>query len=244
MKRLTAELAKSSGRLRRASEELKRLDTLLASLPHQILLAQEQERRRIAAELHDGVNQLLGSIKFRLMHAEAKLAADPNLDLVRQAREIVERAVGEVRRISHNLRPGELDDFGLIPAVETFLSEFEKRTGIHIDFKRGPFPKRLPAPAELALYRILQEALTNVEQHASAREVRISLQCDGNFATLNLQDDGKGFAPNKISGPDQRGRGLGLIHMRERAKATGGIFVLKSQPGNGVEITVHVKIQS
>ena len=243
LKRLAAELEKAHRRLARESAERKRLDQQLRSLPHQILLAQDRERRRIAAELHDGVNQLLGSIKFRLMHAEGKLDGDPNAAFVKQARELIERAVTEVRRISHNLRPGELDDFGLIPAIEGFLNEFETRTKIQVEFKRGALPKRLPERVELAVYRILQEALTNVEQHARAKHVTISLWLDGNFAMLNVRDDGRGFTPAKGHGPDVRGHGLGVISMRERAQANGGVFVLKSEPGTGVEITVHVKLQ-
>ncbi len=240
---LAEELEKAKGRLRRAAAERKRLDEQLRSLPHQILLAQDNERRRIAAELHDGVNQILGSIKFRLMHVEGKLAGDPNGELVRQARELIERAVSEVRRISHNLRPGELDDFGMIAAIEGLIHEFEARTKIDVEFKRGALPKRLPEVAELAIYRILQEALANVEKHSGARGVQISLWRDGKYAMLNVRDDGRGFVPAKNPMPDTRGRGLGLIHMRERANANGGNFILKSEPGNGVEITVHVKLE-
>lgn len=229
-----------ASRLAAETAERRRLEEILRSLPHQILLAQDTERRRIAAELHDGVNQILGSIKFRLMHLESKLAGD-NLAAVAEARNLLAKAVMEVRRISHNLRPTELDDFGLIAAVEGLLQEFRDRTNLAVSFNRGPLPKRFSCDVELALYRILQEALANVEQHAEAREVSISLTADGAFATLNIRDDGRGFENPDKTAPDKRGRGLGIINMRERTQAHGGVFSIKSRRGKGVEITVHLK---
>jgi len=237
------ELEKLSRRLAAETAERRRLEEALRSLPHQILTAQDVERRRIAAELHDGVNQILASIKFRLMHAEAKLGDQPIADNVTEARKLVERAVAEVRRISHHLRPSELDDFGLIAAVEALVQEFEKRTKIKVEFKRGPLPKRFLNEVELAIYRILQEALANVEQHSSARNVAISLGADVGYVTLNIRDDGRGFDPEKAR-PTARGRGLGIINMRERTQAHGGVFSVNSRAGRGAEISVHVKIQS
>ena len=235
------ELQKLTRRLAAESAERRRLEEILRSLPHQILLAQDTERRRIAAELHDGVNQILGSIKFRLMHVEGKLGAEPLGQSVTQARELIERAVTEVRRISHNLRPSELDDFGLIAAIEALVRDFQARSKIKVNFKRGPLPKRFPSQVELAIYRILQEALANIEQHSGARTVAISLLADNTFMTLNIRDDGRGFDPDKAK-PDARGRGLGIINMRERAHAHGGVFSIKSKVGAGSEITVHVKL--
>lgn len=227
-------------RLAAETAERRRLEELLRSLPHQILLAQDTERRRIAAELHDGVNQILGSIKFRLLHLESKMEGD-SLAAVAEARGLLAKAVMEVRRISHNLRPTELDDFGLISAVEGLLQDFRDRTSLAVTFNRGQLPRRFSSDVELALYRILQEALANVEQHAEAREVFISLSADGNFAMLNVRDDGKGFENPEKTAPDKRGRGLGIINMRERTQAHGGVFSIKSRHGQGTEITVHLK---
>jgi two-component system NarL family sensor kinase len=240
-KRSDEEWEKLSRRLAAATAERRRLEKELRSLPNEILIAQETERRRIAAELHDGVNQLLASIKFRLAHLDGKVNGEA-AELVKQGCEILERAVNEVRRISKNLRPSELDDFGLIPAVEELLQEFRKRSKVLIEFKRGQLTRRLPPQVELTIYRILQEALANIEQHAQARHALISLNVDARFVTLNVVDDGIGFTENDAAAAGKRDRGLGIINMRERAESLDGIFEIKSTVGKGTEIVVHVKL--
>ncbi len=231
-------------RLALESAERRRLEEILRSLPHQILTAQETERRRIAAELHDSVIQLLGSIKFRLLHLEAKTSDATVSRTVAQSRELIEQAATEVRRISHNLRPSELEDLGLMPALRALLADFQARSKIPVDFKPGIHQIRFAPPIELAIYRIFQEALANIAQHSRARRATISLLADPNFVTLNIRDDGCGFASSEKRQPDKRGRGLGIISMRERAHAHGGVFAVKSSPGQGTEISVHLKIPS
>jgi two-component system NarL family sensor kinase len=242
-KRSDQEWEQLSRRLAAETAERRRLEKELKSIPNQILVAQETERRRIAAELHDGVNQLLASIKFRLAHLDGKVAGEA-ADLVQQGSEILERAVNEVRRISKNLRPSELDDFGLVPAVEELVKEFVRRTKIKVEFKPPSFAKRLPSQVELAIYRILQEALANVEQHSGARRVIVLLSADAKFATLNVIDDGKGFSEADAMQADRRGRGLGVMNMRDRAEALNGVFAVKSARGKGAEIVVHVKLEN
>jgi len=241
-KRSEEDWEKLSRRLTAETAERRRLEKALRELPNQILVAQETERRRIAAELHDGVNQLLASIKFRLAHLDGKVKGEA-AELVLQGAELLDRAVNEVRRISKNLRPSELDDFGLLAAVEELLEEFRKRAGVNVEFKRTALSERLHPRVELAIYRILQEALANIEQHAAARRVIVSLNADARFATLNVIDDGKGFAEIANTRSDQKNRGLGIVHMRERAEALGGVFDIKSAVGKGTEIAVHVKLE-
>lgn len=231
---MRAELEKLSARLHGEAAERRRLEHILHTLPNQILIAQDTERKRIAMELHDGVNQILGSIKFRLSHLESKIPE--HTPALREAIALLDRALNEVRHISHNLRPSELDDFGLIPAVEGLINEFQHRTNIRTRYKHGPLPQRLSAALELALYRILQEALSNIEKHAAAHHVEIAILSDANFVTLNIRDDGCGF---KMGGKG----GLGIINMRERAQAQNGIFSLKSSPGAGTEISAHLKME-
>jgi len=180
------------------------------------------------------VIQLLGSIKFRLLHLESLVPQQA--PTVREAAKVLERAVDEVRRISQNLRPSELDDFGLIAAVEGLIAEFQSRTKVRVDFQRR-IARRLPADVELALYRMLQEALANVEKHASASVATVALFADENFATLNVRDDGRGFVES--ANP----HGIGLINMRERARALEGVFSIKSEPGRGTELSVHLKLE-
>jgi signal transduction histidine kinase len=123
-----------------------------------------------------------------------------------------------------------------MPAVEGLISDFESRTNVRVDFQRGAIARRLPPDVELALYRVLQEALVNVEKHAKATLVRVALFADANFATLNVSDDGEGFLEGA------KHRGVGLINMRERARALGGVFSIKSQAGRGTELSVHLNL--
>ena len=217
----------------------------LKSLPNQILVAQETERRRIAAELHDGVNQILSSIKFRLGYLDGKVKGEA-AEFVQQGAELLERAVNELRRISKNLRPSELDDFGLLSAVEELVKEYRKRTGLAVDLKRGLIPKRLSPQVELAIYRILQEALANIEEHANARTVKILLNVDAKFVTLNVIDDGIGFDLQKVGRSEKRDRerGLGIINMRDRTEALGGVFDVRTSTGKGTEIVALVKLEN
>jgi two-component system NarL family sensor kinase len=240
-KRSDEEWEKLSRRLTAETSERRRLEKELKSIPTQILAAQETERRRIAADLHDGVNQLLASIKFRLAHLDGKVNGEAQ-ELVKQGAALLERAVTEVRRISKNLRPSELDDFGLVPAMEALIQEFRKRTKINVEFKRGPLSRRLPPQLELAVYRIFQEALANIERHAKARRARVSLSVDAKFATLNVIDDGVGFTAGDARA-EKNGGGFGIANMRDRAEASGGVFAIKSAPGKGTEIVVHVKLE-
>lgn len=235
LQELIRELGKLQARLQAETSERRRLEALLHSVPNQILQAQDAERRRISRELHDGVNQILGSIRFRLLHL-LSLAPD-QARTVGDLAKLLENAVIEVKRISNNLRPSELDDFGLLAAVEGLIAEFKTRANIRVDFQSGHIPRRLPPDIELALYRILQEALANVEKHAHAANVVVSLFTDAKFATLNVRDDGRGLPLEKNLA------GIGLINMRERAHALGGVFSIKSQPGHGTEISVHLKLE-
>lgn len=238
-KRSEQEWQSLSRRLAAETAERRRLEKALKSLPNDILVAQEAERRRIAAELHDGVNQILASIKFRLSHLRGRVDGEAG-EVVELGTELLERAVNEVRRISKNLRPSELDDFGLIAAMEELAKDFRNRVGVLVEFKRGPLPRRLPPQIELAIYRIFQQALANVEQHAQAKCVAVTLSVDAKFATLNVIDDGVGFVSKKAR--TEKDRGLGIINMRERAEATGGVFDIRSVPGKGTEIVALVKL--
>ena len=244
-KRSEEEWEKLSRRLATEMAERRRLEKELKSLPNQILVAQETERRRIAAELHDGVNQILSSIKFRLGYLDGKVKGEA-AEFVQQGAELLERAVNEVRRISKNLRPSELDDFGLVSAVEELVKEFRNRTGMAVELKRGAIPTRLSPQVELAVYRVLQEARGNIEEHAKARSVRILLNVDPKFVTLNVIDDGIGFDLGKVGKSEQRDRerGLGIINMRDRTEGLGGVFDIRTSPGKGTEIVALVKLEN
>lgn len=222
--------------------EQKRAEEALHRLPQSIIEAQEAERRRVARELHDGVNQAIASIKFRIQTAEQQiLRADPKWqETCGKTKEMLDSVLQQVRRLSRNLRPGELDDFGLVPAARSACQEFETRTGITVKFSHSEFVKRLPPTLELSLYRIIQESLTNVEKHASASEAVINLETDESYVTLEISDNGCGF---EMHGAPERRAGLGLLHMRERASLIGGVFSMVTSPGEGVHLTIHAPIR-
>ena len=221
--------------------EQKRAEEALHRLPQSILEAQETERRRVARELHDGVNQAIASIKFRLQTAEQQiLRSDPRWqETCGKTKDMLDSVLHQVRRLSRNLRPSELDDFGLVAAARSACQEFELRSGIHVSFSHSDFAERLPSALELSLYRIIQEALTNVEKHSGATAVEINLTVEETTVVLQISDNGSGFPTEQNARPDS---GLGLLHMRERASLVGGMFSMASSPGKGVQLTVQAPI--
>ena len=179
--------------------ERKRVEEELRQLPWRIIEAQETERLRVARELHDGVNQVIASVKMRLRKVESHVGT-----LNPAAREILARcdkllvqALEENRRIAHNLRPSDLDELGLAAACRNFCKEIQARTNLTVKCSIAPLGQRLPPAVELNLFRIVQEALTNVEKHAQARTVRLRLSFQGDSVVLRIQDDGRGFAPRR-----------------------------------------------
>ncbi|PWJ18058.1 cache domain-containing protein [Jannaschia seohaensis] len=210
-------------------------DVKLKELTQRVLDTQEEERGRVARELHDGISQLLAGIRFRLelarrLTAKGDAKAEGAVDA---AIEGLQSAIGEVRRISHDLRPGVLDDLGLSPALKTLCEAFEARTGISVEFRTVVFRNRLDIEAKTALYRIAQEALTNIERHAEATRVSVRVYGHRRGATLRVEDDGRGISRAR--------HGLGLRNMAERIEQLDGTLTLTSGPegrGTVVEATV------
>jgi two-component system sensor histidine kinase UhpB len=223
---------------RRAAEATTR------ALPRLIRDAQETERRRVARDLHDSVNQILSAVKFRLQSVEEKLA--PREDAawrgVLKAQAHLEKAMQEVRRISHNLRPSELDDLGLVPAVRSLVDEFADRTAVKVSLVFERLPEKLHVDVELNLYRILQEALGNIERHARAGEVAVRLSKEGAILRACIGDNGRGFDPQRPRADGER-LGMGLVDMRERAEFVGGRCAVTSAPGNGTEIVIEIPLR-
>lgn len=221
----------------------KKAEETLRELPRLIREAQEAERRRVARELHDSVNQILSAVKFRLQTVEERLEKTDESAWREslKAKAHLDRAMQEVRRISRNLRPSELDDLGLVPAARVLCSEFSERTGIALDFSSARVPEQLCKEAELHTYRILQEALGNIEKHAGARRANVELSRHASHLRLAIHDDGAGF-PVGAHKPRPAGHGMGLVDMKERATSVGGSFTIHSTPGRGTEILVEIPI--
>jgi PAS domain S-box-containing protein len=220
----------------------KQTEEELRLLPLRIIEAQEAERLRVARELHDSVNQLIASAKMRLRKVE-----DGVVSLNPAAREILARcgqllvqALEENRRIAHNLRPSDLDEFGLAAASRNFCKELQSRTKLEVKYNIARIDQRLAPALELNLFRIMQEAVNNIEKHARAREVRLRIAFHGGSIVLKIQDDGRGFDSKRGKAGKGKWRGIGLTNMRERAEFLGGTCTVESAPKRGTTITVRV----
>lgn len=219
-------------------------ERLLGDLLHQIVDAQEAERRRIARELHDATAQSLTAIALGLRGMEATLA-ERGMEEPSQLRTInafVGNALVELRRIMADLRPPQLDDLGLLPALHWYVQEFRKRyaeTNVALETS-GDLP-RLAPEVETLVFRIVQEALTNVGKHAAATAVRVALAVDEGMLTICVEDNGRGFDPAQAM--QTAAPGWGLLGMRERTQLLGGGFELHSQPGRGTTVRVWVPLR-
>jgi two-component system, NarL family, sensor histidine kinase UhpB len=208
---------------------LDRLKTERRQGARAVLRAQEEERRRIAQDLHDEVNQALTAIALRL--EALRQSAPPELDAdLRETRRLAAQAMEELLSIARQLRPTALDDLGLLPALRTQVRDFADQTGIQADFRpRGDLP-RLTDDQQLVIYRVAQESLSNVAQHADAENVTVELSFVGR-TVLRISDDGRG-----VSGP--RDGGLGLSGMQERALLVGGQLDIHTGQGQGTTVTL------
>jgi two-component system, NarL family, sensor kinase len=223
--------------------ETRRNEEMLRALTHRVVQVQEAERVRLAVELDDNITQLLCATHFRSQALAEKLAAGDR-QLRRAAtklREMLGKTAEEVERISRNLRPSVLEKLGLVAALRATSTEFARRTGVPVKLACAQLAARLPADTELTLYRILQEALRNVEKHSRARHVTVRLR-KRTFVQLAINDDGIGFDPDHHAARRKGKGGLGLLSMRERATYVGGAFTIKSVRGAGTEITVTIPL--
>lgn len=215
-------------------------DTRLKALTNRILQVQEQERKRVSTELHDSISQLLVSVRYgvELIHSEA----NENEELQAQAAKcltILDGTITEVRRISRDLRPSVLDDMGLAAALGSLGKEFQMQSGIMVNVDAERCHTRLSEGAKTALYRVVQECMTNVARHSEAGEVNISLRVGANLLELCVEDDGIGLPQ-----PLPRGGGLGFRNMRERIETYGGRLSLSRRRSGGTRIDVEMPLDN
>ena len=202
-----------------------------------IVDAQELERRRLARELHDETGQALSSILLGLKVLDEQVASDGARAAVSEVRELVVATLHDVRRLAIELRPKVLDDFGLVPAVERLTGSFGGQTGIGIRFESSLGDERLPAEVETALFRIVQESLTNIVKHARARNISIVLARKPGAVVAVIEDDGQGFDPKTV-----RDGGFGLEGMRERVGLLDGRLQIESTEGSGTTLIAQVPL--
>lgn len=224
--------------------EVRRTEEMLRALTHRVVQAQEAERGRVAFELHDNITQLICASLFRSQALADKLSprdGSTKNDAIK-LREMLCKTAEEVERISHNLGPNVLEHLGLVAALGDAGTEFENRTGVSVKLVCTLLTTRLSNDIELAFFRILQEALRNVEKHASAQHVGVRLSRQGEFVQLMINDDGIGFDVDRRHAMRSGRASLGLLSMSERASCLGGTLKLRSNRRSGTEIEVLVPL--
>jgi len=192
--------------------------------------------------LHDSVNQILSSVKFRMESVEDRIQLKDKAlrAVVANAKLSLENAIHEVRRISQNLRPSELDDLGVVSAIRSMCDEFKAATKIEVELKISRFPKNLSPEVEVTVYRIVQEALSNVAKHSEATRLTIRCAKEHSHLALQIVDNGRGTESSDL-GERSAGRlGMGLLNMKERAASVGGSVSIHSSLKKGMEINVQL----
>jgi len=222
-------------------QALKASEHQLRQLSHEILLAQEAERKRISRELHDTVLQTLVGISIHLASLTPKPADNPTSlrRKIAQTQRLVEKSLAMVHRFAVELRPTVLDDLGLIPALHTFMKDFMKRTGVRARLTAYEAVNQLPLDQSAVLYRVALEALNNVAIHAQASVVEVRIKKLPEWICLTITDDGKSFDVKRVLRAKANGR-LGLLGMKERLQMVGGKFSIKSKPGLGTTVTARI----
>ncbi|MCG8386515.1 MAG: PAS domain S-box protein [Cytophagales bacterium] len=228
--------------------ERKRMENLIATERKKRLSAiidgQEIERRRVSRELHDGLGQLLTAAKLRLRQSAKYSEHEKVQEHLSDTNEIIDLTISEVRKISYNLMPTVLNDFGLTAALEKMADQLTDDKGLKINFLSQVDFDRLPKDMEVGLYRIAQEAVNNAMKYAEADKIDINLEQKGQEVTLVVDDNGKGFSKDAPIQYGNNGSGKGLYNMHERAELINGKFILESEPGKGTTVKVLTNLKS
>jgi len=228
---MTADLAQ-------ADRERKEREQLRTRLLEQVITAQEEERKRIARELHDETGQSLTSLMVRLQTMNQQCPVPELKPQMEEVRQLIAQTLDGVHNLAVELRPSVLDDLGLEAALQRQIQDYRRRFHLDIDFVAVGLDERLPPAAETTLYRIVQEGLTNIARHAQARTASILLERRNGRVRVIIEDDGQGFALQQAVGSGR----LGLYGMRERAELLDGTFTIESEPGQGTSIFVEVPL--
>jgi PAS domain S-box-containing protein len=234
------ESEQSQGRL---LKQARHMQGQLRHLSHQILQAQEEERLRISRDLHDEIAQTLVGINVQLATLTREAADGPKglQQKIVHAQQMVEKSVEQVHQFARKLRPPLLDDLGLIPALEAFVKSFTKQTGVRANLTAFAAVERLDTAKRTILFRVAQEALTNVARHAQASRVEVIIQKLPDGICMKIKDDGKSFQVNRVM-HGKGGKHLGLLGMRERLEMVSGSFEVESAPGQGTIITARIPL--
>ena len=223
--------------------ERKEAEESLANYAQRLIVLEEDLRKRIAMELHDDIGQTLTALGLNLAHIGNRLQQEAGNDLrsiFQDSRQLTKEISRSVRNLMVDLRPTQLEEYGLPAAIRSHAEQYALRTGMSVSVLADPSFPRLTAKQEIALFRISQEALNNVSKHAAATKVKVSLRSRRGSLRLSISDDGAGFLPQATS-PRPSGSGWGLTIMRERAELVGGVYRIDSVPGQGTTVTIEIK---
>jgi signal transduction histidine kinase len=234
------ELTRNLGqRVQERTAELEKANQTLQELSSRLLSAQEDERKRIAGELHDTIGSCLSGVKFKIQNVLQQIGKDSNIteESLSSIIPVVQEGIEECRRMQQDLRPSILDDLGLLATLSWFCRRFETiyshvRTEQTVQIDEGEIPNGL----KIVIYRVAQEAMNNVAKHSKADLVRLSLQKTDGKMELTIRDNGQGFNPEKVIFQEGTKRGLGLSSMKERTELSGGFFAVESVEGKGTTI--------
>lgn len=226
--------------VRERTKDLRQQQHLTQRLLRQVITAQEEERARLARELHDEIGQMLTAVKLSLERLSYSNPA--SLEQLERVKTLTDRALADLRRVITAMRPGVLDELGLVPALEWMSDHTLRPLGIKVSIEAVGLADRLPGEIATTLFRIAQEAMNNVAQHSQASQVTIHLGRDGEITTMSLADNGRGWNQTAVSLRSFASRGLGLAGMRERALLVGGHLEVSSTPGQGTVVRVSVHL--
>jgi signal transduction histidine kinase len=225
-------------------EESRHMQEQLRHLTHRILHAQEEERRRISRELHDEITQTLVGINVHLesLHRQSSINPGELKQKIARTQRLVEKSVEIVHQFARELRPTALDDLGLAAALQSFMKDFAKRTGIRVHLTTFAGLEELSSNRRTVLYRVAHAALTNVAQHAEASQVKVSIRKLKDTVCMSITDNGKSFDPQQVLRA-KTNKHLGLLGMRERLEMVGGSLSIESTPRRGTTILARIPLQ-
>ena len=217
----------------------------LQRLSTELINAQEDERRRLSRELHDEMGQALTMMSINLAAIEKELPSElaPTIrERLAETTSLADQTLDQIRELSLDLRPSTLDELGLVPTLRWYVNRYTRRLNIEVELEAIDFEERLTPEMETAVYRVVQEALTNVARHAQASRVHVRLERKESAVVAFINDNGKGFDAEKITGSEAPEHGVGLLGIRERVSSLGGSFSIQSGPGQGTRLTIEIPL--
>jgi signal transduction histidine kinase len=243
---MNTELKTQISERKRTEKALRESEKQLRHLSAQLLTTQETERRRISRELHDELMQSLAALKLRLSFIKGQMKED-QVSAMQECKSLshhVDGMIENVRRLSRDLSPLLLEDLGLSAALQWLINNLAKNYSIKTSIEIPPIDHLFSPQSQIMIYRIFQEALTNIGKHAQASNLIVSIQCQNGSATFILEDDGKGFDLNEVGSKSSGERGLGMMTMNERVRLLGGALDIRSQEGKGTRLNFTIPISA